>query len=62
MTLKERIAAEIKFYALLLLKDMMESGNPLVIQYFSKKTSERLYKIINPHHGEYNEKVMINCL
>jgi Holliday junction resolvase RusA-like endonuclease len=49
--IKEDIEAMYKFFALLLLKEIMESKDNYVVDYFIKKMSDRLVKI-----AKYREK------
>lgn len=43
--IKDKIPAKPKYYSLMLLKDLMETQNKILISYFEKKLSERLFKI-----------------
>lgn len=43
--IKEKIEAIYKFFALLILREVMESKLPYVVDYFVKKLSDRLVKI-----------------
>ena len=49
--IKEDIEAMYKFFALLILKEIMESKSSFVVDYFIKKLSDRLIKIT-----KYREK------
>lgn len=62
MVVKTKSQAIVKFFVLLLLRDMMQSENPLVVNYFAKKIMERLYKIMNPKSHQQINEYKQNCL
>lgn len=44
-TIKDKVVAKKKVYALYLLKDLMETKNPAIVEYFCEKICDRLKKI-----------------
>ena len=54
--IKEDIEAVYKFFALLMLREVMESRKPFVVDYFVKKLSDRLIKIAK-HREKKKESV-----
>lgn len=56
--IKEKIEASYKFFALLILRDIMESKKDFVVDYFVKKLSDRLIKIAK-YRERKNEAIEI---